>query len=110
MNLRSLTSLSYQRIKKRNKIYTNCSAYGDKMEIPKNFKQGDFVKYLFIKTSIDDIGKEYTNVRVLSSKLLKTKEHMKDSSKTKDKSEKEKAVNHRSDKETSRGSKKEKPR
>ena len=77
--------------KEGNKIYTNCSAYGDKMEIPKNFKQGDFVKIFGqVKTSIDDIGKEYTNVRVLSSKLLKTKEHMKDSSKTKDKSEKEK--------------------
>lgn len=27
-----------------NKVYTNCSAYGDKGDIPKNFKQGDFVK------------------------------------------------------------------
>ena len=61
-----------------NKIYTNCSAYGDKKDIPKNFKQGDFVK-LFgqVKSSIDDNGKEHTNVRILSSKLLKAKEQMK---------------------------------
>ena len=62
----------------RNKVYTNCSAYGDKGDIPKNFKQGDFVK-LFgqIRTSVDDNGKEHTNIRILSSKLLKAKEQMK---------------------------------
>lgn len=27
-----------------NKIYTNCSAYGDKGDIPKDFKRGDFGK------------------------------------------------------------------
>ena len=27
-----------------NKHYTNCSAYGEKGDIPKDFKQGDFVK------------------------------------------------------------------
>lgn len=61
-----------------NKIYHNCSAYGEKSDIPKNFKQGDFVK-LFgqIRTSIDDNGKEHSNVRILSSKLLKAKEQMK---------------------------------
>lgn len=61
-----------------NKIYTICSAYGDKGDIPKNFKQGDFVK-LFgqVRSSIDDNGKEHTNVRILSSKLLKAKEQMK---------------------------------
>ena len=60
-----------------NKIYTNCSAYGDKGDIPKNFKQGDFVK-LFgqIRISIDDNGKEHTNIRIFSSKLLKAKEQM----------------------------------
>ena len=58
-----------------NKIYHNCSAYGEKSDIPKDFKQGDFVK-LFgqIRTSIDDNGKEHSNVRILSSKLLKAKE------------------------------------
>ena len=61
-----------------NKVYHNCSAYGEKSDIPKDFKQGDFVK-LFgqIRTSIDDNGKEHSNIRILSSKLLKTKEQMK---------------------------------
>ena len=61
-----------------NKVYHNCSAYGDKGDIPKDFKQGDFVK-LFgqIRTSVDDNGKEHTNIRILSSKLLKAKEQMK---------------------------------
>ena len=60
-----------------NKVYHNCSAYGEKSDIPKDFKQGDFVK-LFgqIRTSIDDNGKEHTNIRILSSKLLKAKEQM----------------------------------
>lgn len=61
-----------------NKVYHNCSAYGEKSDIPKDFKQGDFVK-LFgqIRTAIDDNGKEYSNIRILSSKLLKAKEQMK---------------------------------
>lgn len=61
-----------------NKVYHNCSAYGEKSELPKDFKQGDFVK-LFgqIRTSIDDNGKEHSNVRIFSSKLLKAKEQMK---------------------------------
>ena len=61
-----------------NKVYHNCSAYGEKSDIPKDFKQGDFVK-LFgqIRTSIDDNGKEHSSVRILSSKLLKAKEQMK---------------------------------
>mgnify|MGYP000996125080 FL=1 len=60
------------------KVYYNCSAYGEKSDIPKDFKQGDFVK-LFgkIRTSIDDNGKERSNIRILSSKLLKAKEQMK---------------------------------
>ena len=60
------------------KVYHKCSAYGEKSDIPKDFKQGDFVK-LFgqIRTSVDDNGKEHTNIRVLSSKLLKAKEQMK---------------------------------
>ncbi|HEP3362989.1 TPA: DNA-binding protein [Streptococcus pyogenes] len=60
-----------------NKVYHNCSAYGEKSDIPKDFKQGDFVK-LFgqIRTSIDDNGKEHSNTRILSSKLLKAKEQM----------------------------------
>jgi len=61
-----------------NKVYHNCSAYGEKSDIPKDFKQGDFIK-LFgqIRTSIDDNGKEHSSVRILSSKLLKAKEQIK---------------------------------
>ena len=59
-------------------MYHNCSAYGEKSDIPKDFKQGDFIK-LFgqIRTAIDDNGKEHSNVRILSSKLLKVREQMK---------------------------------
>ena len=59
-------------------VQANCSAYGDKGDIPKDFKHGDFIK-LFgqIRTSIDDNGKEHRNIRILSSKLLKAKEQMK---------------------------------
>ena len=62
-----------------NKHYTNCSAYGEKADIPKGFKPGDFVK-LFgqERKSIDENGKEYRNVRILSSKLLKEKEKTKE--------------------------------
>ena len=61
-----------------NKVHHNYFDYGEKSDIPKDFKQGDFVK-LFgqIRTSVDDNGKEHTNIRVLSSKLLKAKEQMK---------------------------------
>ena len=60
-----------------NKTYTNCSAYGEKGEIPKGFKRGDFVK-LFgqLRTSVDENGKEHSNVRILSSKLLRSREQM----------------------------------
>lgn len=57
-----------------NKHYTHCSAYGEKADIPKGFKPGDFVK-LFgqERKSIDENGKEHRNVKILSSKLLKEK-------------------------------------
>ena len=57
------------------KVYHNCSAYGEKGNIPKTFKQGDFVK-LFgqVRISVDGNGKEYRNVNILSSRLLKAKE------------------------------------
>ena len=60
-----------------NKVYHNCSAYGEKSDIPKDFQEGDFVK-LFgqIRTFTDDNDKEHSNVRILSSKLLKAKEQM----------------------------------
>ena len=61
-----------------NKIYTNCSAYGDKTKDLENLKQGDFVGIFGqVKTSIDNNGKEHKNVRILSSKLLKAKEQVK---------------------------------
>ena len=63
-----------------NKVYTNCSAYGDKTKDLENLKQGDFVKIFGqVKTSIDNNGKEHKNVRILSSKLLKAKEQVKES-------------------------------
>lgn len=62
-----------------NKIYHNCSAYGEKGDIPKNFKQGDFVKIFGqVRISVDGNGKEYRNVNILSSKLLKAKEQTKE--------------------------------
>ena len=68
-----------------NKSYLNCSAYGEKGIIPKDFKQGDFVK-LFgqLRTSTDEQGKEHSSLRILSSKLLKAKEQMKDMAKGKE--------------------------
>jgi len=65
-----------------NSIITNCSAYGNKAEIPMEFQKGDFVK-LFgeVRTSIDNKGKEHSNVRILSSKILKTREQMKNNEK-----------------------------
>ena len=58
-----------------NKVYHNCSAYGEKGDIPKNFKQGDLVKIFGqVRISVDGNGKEYRNVNILSSKLLKAKE------------------------------------
>lgn len=67
-----------------NKIYTNCSAYGDKTKDLDYLKQGDFVKIFGqVKTSIDNNGKEHKNVRILSSKLLKAKEQVKSQDKDK---------------------------
>ena len=62
-----------------NKVYHNCSAYGEKGDIPKSFKQGDFVK-LFgqVRISVDGNGKEHRNVNILSLKLLKAKEQNKE--------------------------------
>ena len=74
-----------------NKVYHNCSAYGEKGDIPKNFKQGDFVKIFGqVRISVDGNGKEYRNVNILSSKLLKAKEQTKEIAAT---SEKEKSNN-----------------
>ena len=70
-----------------NKYYTNCSAYGEKADIPIGFKPGDFVKIFGQeRKSIDENGKEHRNVKILSSKLLKEKE------KTKEKVDKNESV------------------
>ena len=67
-----------------NKVYTNCSAYGDKTKDLESLKQGDFVKIFGqVKTRIDNNGKEHKNVRILSSKLLKAKEQLKSQDKDK---------------------------
>lgn len=60
---------------KGDKIYHNCSAYEDKAKIPETFNKGDFVK-LFgqIRKSIDENGKEYIDIRIIDSKLLKARE------------------------------------
>ena len=58
-----------------NKIYHNCSAYGEKGDIPKYFKSGDFVKIFGqVRTSVDGNGKEHRSINILSSRLLKAKE------------------------------------
>ncbi|MDY3006769.1 DNA-binding protein [Anaerococcus porci] len=67
-----------------NKIYTNCSAYEDKTKDLEKLKQGDFVKIFGqVKTSIYNNGKEHQNVRILSTKLLKSREQLKGQNKEK---------------------------
>lgn len=57
------------------KVYNNCSAYGNKAKDVENLKQGDFVKIFGEeKYYIDNSGKERKNIRVLSAKLLKSKD------------------------------------
>ena len=69
---------------KGNKIYTRCSAYGEKAKDVANYRKGDFVKIFGqVKTTIDNNGKEHKNVRILSTKLLKTKEQLKKKNKEK---------------------------
>ncbi len=56
------------------KIYTNISAYGDKAEQVSNYKKGDFISVFGKeKVSIGQDEKEYKNVQLYSSKLLKAK-------------------------------------
>lgn len=69
---------------KGNKIYTRCSAYGEKAKDVANYRKGDFVKIFGqVKTFIDNNGKKYKNVRILSTKLLKTREQLKKKNKGK---------------------------
>lgn len=46
-------------------------------------KRGDFVKIFGQNINIDNNGKEYKNVRILSSKLLKAKEQVRSQDKDK---------------------------
>lgn len=72
------------------KKYHNCSAYGEKGKLAKDFQRGDFVKISGqLRSSIDDNGKEHTNLRVLSTKMLKAREQMQNSEKEKEALKKE---------------------
>ena len=60
------------------KQYTQCSAYGDKGDIPQTFKKGDFVNVFgSLKTTVDKNGKEHQSMRILTSKMLKAMEQTK---------------------------------
>lgn len=72
------------------KKYHNCSAYGEKGKLAKDFQRGDFVKISGqLRSSIDDNGKEHTNLRVISTKMLKAREQMQNSEKEKEALKKE---------------------
>ena len=72
------------------KKYHNCSAYGEKGKLAKDFQRGDFVKISGqLRSSIYDNGKEHTNIRILSTKMLKAREQMQNSEKEKEVLEKE---------------------
>lgn len=65
--------------------YHDISAYGEKANDVKNWKQGDFVKIFGqVRHSYGDEGKEYTNIKVLSSRMLKEKAQMKERPKAKE--------------------------
>ena len=67
-----------------NILHDNYPFYVYKTKYLQNLKQGDFVKIFGkVKTNIDNNGKEYKNVRILSSKILKAKEQVKSQDKDK---------------------------
>ena len=87
---KSFTAVNFAvayKYKDGNGLIRNCFAYVNKAEIPMEFQKGDFLK-LFeeVRTSIDNKGKEHSNVRMLSSKIFKAKEQMKNNEKGSDKS------------------------
>lgn len=65
--------------------YTNCLAYNDKVGSVENLKKGDFV-HIFGKEKISQgkDGKEYTSLKVYSTKLLKAKEQVKTNQNTRE--------------------------
>ncbi len=61
------------------RVYTNASAFGEDTDILKDFKKGDFVKLTGVeKITNGENGKEFKNLRVVSSRLLKAKNQIKD--------------------------------
>ncbi len=63
----------------KDKEYTNCSVYGDKVEIAKDFEKGDFIHVFgYFKERSKD-GKTYKNFIVKSlNKIEKTEEENKE--------------------------------
>lgn len=62
--------------------FVNFSAFGEKSQLVKAFKKGDFVKITGEnRITIDEKGKEYLDVKVVSSKLLKAKKLNKETEK-----------------------------
>ncbi len=63
----------------KDKEYTNCSVYGDKVEIAKDFEKGDFIHiYGYFKERTKD-DKTYKNFIVKSlNKIEKTEEENKE--------------------------------
>lgn len=68
---------------KLNILLGNYPAYGYNTKDLENLKQGDFGKIFGQNINIDNNGKEYKNVRILSSKLLKAKEQVRSQDKDK---------------------------
>ena len=59
--------------------FTNCFAYNEQIQAVESFKKGDFVSLSGKeKISIGKNGKQYTNFKVYSAKLLKAREQSQD--------------------------------
>lgn len=62
-----------------NAKFTNCFAYNEQIQAVESFKKGDFVSLSGKeKISIGKNGKQYTNFKVYSAKLLKAREQSQD--------------------------------
>lgn len=65
-----------------NSKFVNFSAFGEKSQLVKDCKKGDFVKITGENRITTDVkGKEYLDVKVVSSKLLKAKKLNKETEK-----------------------------
>ncbi len=58
----------------KEKEYTNCAAYGDKVEIAKDFKKGDFIHIFGYFKEREKEGKTYKNFIVKSYNKIEKKE------------------------------------